>query len=236
MKYISPHLSKISTSLRLRRISVALLHLFVYLCLIRQAAVICIPQWSHLGIHSGPSCIIITFNFKCQYMKCSMRLSGFFALSGHPSIGYVTAFITCVNNTLYLSGPSPSTSTPLVCGRTIPCVLSMWWRREDPVISLPSLLANYSGFIHILRRGPLSCLSTLVLGCPLLAPNETLGAHHWFDINNICYQSHPLEHPYHRRQCPLDPDGVAPFYVAVLHIEDDGVFTRRLDKPLFIFL
>ena len=42
----------------------------------------------------------------------------------------------------------------------------------------PSLLANYSGFIHILRRGPLSCLSTLVLGCPLLAPNETLGAHH----------------------------------------------------------
>ena len=38
---------------------------------------------------------------------------------------------------MYVSGPPPLASTPLLCVRNIPCDLYMWWRREDAAILPP---------------------------------------------------------------------------------------------------
>ena len=137
LKSISPYLSAISTSLCLSRISLVLLHLSVHLCLRSLAAGIFIPQRSHLCSGSGPSCSIATSNFQCRYMNCSLRLPGLFSLSGNPSTGHITDFSTCGKDTLYVSSAPTLTSTPLCCGRNIPCVLYMWWWREDSAIALP---------------------------------------------------------------------------------------------------
>ena len=124
LKSISPYLSAIYTPPCISRISVELLHISIHMCLISRAAGICIPQWSHLGSGSGPSCIIATFDFQCRYMKCSMSLPGLFSLNKHPSTRKATKFSTLRKYTTYVSSHPPPKSTPLVYGRTISCVIS----------------------------------------------------------------------------------------------------------------
>ena len=62
--------------------TIALSHLAVRMCLIHRASGICIPQWLYLGIGSGPSFIITTFDFQFRCMKCSLSLPDFFLLLG----------------------------------------------------------------------------------------------------------------------------------------------------------
>ena len=95
-----------------------------------------------------------------------------FSLSMHPSTGYSTNFSTRGKETTYVYGPLPLMSTPLICGRTIPGVLSMWLCRDYATIFPPALLATQPGFLPFPKHGPLSCLSPFVCCCTLLNPNE----------------------------------------------------------------
>ena len=153
---IYTHLSSISTSLYMSRTSVALLHIYFRLCLSSLAAGICIPKWSHLGSGSGLSCRIYTFDCQCWYMKCSLIL---FDLSGYLSTGHAASFSTHGKDTLYVSGPPTPASNPLLFDRTIPRVLSMWWKREDAIISP----LNSSQLTLVLFRSPKVTPSPLAL-------------------------------------------------------------------------
>ena len=168
-------------------------------------------------------------------MKCSLSLHGLFALDRNISTGHANYFSTCGKDTLYVSCPPLPTSTSLICGRTIPCILSMWWR-EDAAITPPKFLVTYPGFILLPKCGPLSHRSMLVHHCPLLAPHKTRGAQHYFGLNNIFYQYHPIENSYHHCQCRLNSDGIVPRYEAVIHIEDNGVLTYCTAKPVVCLL
>ena len=119
MNFISSHLLFMYTSLHLSHIFISLLYISVYMYLISLAAGICIPQRSHLGSSSGPSCIISTLYLKFQYIKYSLSLSEFFAVDRNPSTRHTTNFITRRKEILYVYCSPLPMSTPQVCGRTI---------------------------------------------------------------------------------------------------------------------
>ena len=50
----------------------------------------------------------------------------------------------------------------------------------------PALLATHPGFLPLPKRGPISHYSPILRQCPILYPNKTQGAHHCFDLTNIC--------------------------------------------------
>ena len=239
MNSISLHLSDISTSLYLSRIYVDLLNISVYIYLISLAAGTFISHWLHLVSGSGPYCRTSTFDFQYQYMDCYLIPPGLFALSGNPSTGHKTDFSTRGKYTLYVSVPPSPTSTPLFYGKTIPCVLSICWRREDASTTPPpppELLKTYPDYLPLLKSAPFSRRYPLVHRCYLLSPNEPRGAHHWFGIAKVCQDSHPFEHPYHICQSCLHPGGIAPRYSAVVWIERNVMITLRPAKSVVFIL
>ena len=100
----------------------------------------CIPQWSHCGRGVGISCRISIFAFQLRYIKCSLSLPELYVLAGHPSIGHATDFNNRGKETMYVSGPPPTTSTPKVCGMNILWTRSMWWRSDNTDIVTPHSL------------------------------------------------------------------------------------------------
>ena len=100
-------------------------------------------------------------------MIFSLSLPGLLALAGHPSNRNATNFSTRVKYTTYVSGPPPPTSTPRVCGSTIPCVLSIWWWSDANTIAPPPLLANQPGFFSLPKTGtsPVALLFYAAVPC-----------------------------------------------------------------------
>ena len=117
---ISPNLCASLTSLRHRRIFVALSHLSVFLCHPNLATGMCIPHWSHHGSGVGLSCRIVIFDFQYMYMKCSLSLPRLCAPTRHPSTVHATDFNTLGKDTTYISSPPLLTSTPRICVVTVP--------------------------------------------------------------------------------------------------------------------
>ena len=117
--------SAISTSLFRRIICVLLSHRDVWQCLMIRPASMCIPHMSQRGSSSIPSWVIAIQDRKFRNMKCSCSLPALYDTAGQPSTGHLTNWRTLGKDITYLDSPSPLSSTPLVWGTQIPCLLDM---------------------------------------------------------------------------------------------------------------
>ena len=118
-------------------------------------------------------------------MKFSLSIPRVFALAGHPLTGHSTNLRIRGNNTLYIPGPPPPTSTPLTWVSTIPCDLSIWFLEARRVHCTPVLFVTYPGSLPFLKYGSLPCKYLLVRLNSLMNPNEPRSSHHWLGLAQV---------------------------------------------------
>ena len=130
LKFISVHKLTIAMTLRLIWISVFLNQWAVSWCLISCHNSIYILHFSQQGGRSFSSCNSTTFEWRCQYIKCSCIFLALWDNAGNPGTWQSIVLKTLKKYITYLV-PPPHTSTPLVCGKLIPWDRSMWLFKEE---------------------------------------------------------------------------------------------------------